>query len=234
MMFEAIGFDADDTLWDNESLYHRAKVRFKELLSKHQDPDMIAWRLDEIEVRNVGVYGYGIKSFALSMVEAALEISGGKVDGQALGSIIDISKEMMTAGVELFENAEETVSKLSETYDLMLITKGDQFEQQRKINHSGLLEYFRYIEIVGDKSKEIYRALLEKYRINPQQFLMVGNSLRSDILPVIAIGGKAVYIPNELTWSHETASIEEIDGATFDKLEHLGQLPEYISRVSKT
>jgi putative hydrolase of the HAD superfamily len=233
-MFEAIGFDADDTLWDNESMYLRATVRLKELLSKYQDPDVIARKLDEIEVRNVGVYGFGIKSFTLSMIETALEVSGGKVDGRALGSIIDMSKEMMTAGVELIERAEETLSKLSETYDLMLVTKGDQFEQQTKIDRSGLSKYFRYIEIVSEKSKENYRNILAKYKINPQRFLMVGNSMRSDILPVVAIGGKAVYIPNELTWSHEMASMEEINRATYDELEHLGQLPEYIKRVTKT
>jgi putative hydrolase of the HAD superfamily len=232
-MFEAIGFDADDTLWDNESMYLRAIVRLKELLSMHQDPDVIGRKLDEIEVRNVGVYGFGIKSFALSMIETALEVSGGKVDGRVLESIIDISKEMMATKVEIFEHAEETLSRLSEAYNLLLITKGDLFEQQTKIDRSGLSKYFHYIEIVSEKSKESYQALLAKYQINPQRFLMVGNSLRSDILPVVAIGGRAVFIPNELTWSHEMVSIEDIGSAGYDELEHLGQLPEYIDRAIK-
>lgn len=231
-MFQIIAFDADDTLWENEAQYHNAKENFKQLLSKYQHSELIGQLLDEIEIRNIDVYGYGIKSFTLSMIETAIDLTDGTVKGLELQRIIEISKEMLQAEVEVFEDAEETLRILSENYDLMLITKGDQFEQERKIERSGLSGYFRYIEIVGEKSKKNYQAILDKYKIDPLRFLMVGNSLRSDIVPVIAIGGRAVYIHKDQTWFHEMVPIEEIDSARYDELEHLGQLPEYVDRVS--
>ena len=232
-MIEMIAFDADDTLWHNETYYHEAKKQFAQLLSNYQDNEHTRRRLDEIEVRNIDIYGYGIKMFTLSMIEAAIDLSDGKIKGPQIREIIDISKEMLTNDVELFEHAEETLAKLSPRFDLMLITKGDHFEQERKIARSGLSGYFRYIEIVTEKSQKSYRALLAKYDIHPNRFLMVGNSLRSDIQPVIAIGGRAVYIPNEHTWFHENLPKEEIDHTAYDELEHIVQLPDHIDRLIK-
>jgi putative hydrolase of the HAD superfamily len=230
-MFETIAFDADDTLWHNETYYQQAKKLFAQLLSKYQDSESARQRLDEIEVRNIDIYGYGIKMFTLSMIEAAIDLSDGKIKGSEIHQIIDISKGMLTKEVELFEHVEDTLAKISPRFDLMLISKGDQFEQERKIARSGLSEYFRYIEVVGEKSQERYQALMTKYDIHPNRFLMVGNSLRSDIQPVLAIGGRAVYIPNEHTWFHENLPEEEIDPSAYDELEHIAQLPDYIDRL---
>jgi putative hydrolase of the HAD superfamily len=233
-MIEIIGFDADDTLWHNETLYTLAKDQFQQLLAPYANPEQARRRLDEIEEWNVRHYGYGIKSFALSMVEAALEISAGQIEGLRLGRILDIVKEMLNAEVKPLGAVEPVLAELAQQYPLMLITKGDFFEQQRKIERSGLAEYFRYIEIVVDKTAETYRGVLAKYHLEPLRFLMVGNSLRSDILPVLEIGGQAVYIPYASTWAHEQVDDQVQEAAKYLEIEHLGQLPELLNRLAKT
>lgn len=232
-MYSVIGFDADDTLWDNEIIYRGMKDRFGELLSLHDNPERIKERLDKIEVANIKYYGYGIKSFALSLIETALEVSDGKVGKEELRILITDVKEMMVTDVVLVDQVEDVLSALSGKYELMLITKGDLFEQERKIRRSGLSDYFQYIEIVGEKTEGQYLGLLEKYRISPNQFLMVGNSLRSDILPVLRIGGSAVYIPNDTTWFHEDASEDEIKEYEIATLKYLNELPEYILKLDR-
>ena len=226
-----IGFDADDTLWDNEIIYKRMKFRFGELLSNHGHPDEILEMLDEIEVDNIGYYGYGLKSFALSMVETLMKLSQEYIDIKELGELITSVKEMMTTDVELIDQVEDVLEELAAKYKLMLITKGDLFEQERKIKRSGLAGYFQFIEVVGEKTEEHYSRLLEKYGFSAQQFLMVGNSLRSDILPVLRIGGRAVYIPNEHTWFHENASEDEISEFDITTVNHINTLPEYIAQI---
>jgi putative hydrolase of the HAD superfamily len=232
-MIEVIAFDADDTLWENEVLYHEAIKKLKDLLSTIQSPELIEQRLDETEIQNLHIFGYGIKSFTLSMIETAILLSGGEINGQTIQHILEIAKEMLTTEVKLFDHTEETLKVLSKEFDLLLITKGDQFEQQMKIDKSGLSEYFRHVEIVVEKSQESYLELLDKYKIDPTRFLMVGNSLRSDILPVVGIGARAVYIPYDLTWSHELVTMESDDEHKFDELEHIGQLPGYIISLDK-
>lgn len=227
-MIEIIAFDADDTLWHNETLYLRAQTGFKQLLSDYHNPEGIQQRLDEIEMRNIRYYGYGIKSFSLSMIETAIELTEGRITGKEIQKILDFAKQMLTAEVDLFEQAEVTLGQLSSKYELMLITKGDSFEQERKVSRSGLIRYFKYIEIVANKTAEIYRGLLAKYSIDPTRFLMVGNSIKSDILPVIEIGGQAVYIPYVQTWSHEKIVDPEAQNSEYIQLEHLGQLPVFI------
>jgi len=226
--FDVIAFDADDTLWDNETQYTHAKERFAQLLSGYRDPETTIRHLDETEMENVHSYGYGIKSFTLSMVESALDISGGQVRGSEIQAIIDLANEMLDSEVTLFDHVEETLVNLSADYGLLMITKGDTFEQERKIQRTGLAVYFQYIEIVGEKSAEVYRGILRKYAIDPACFLMVGNSLRSDVLPVVEIGGQAVYVPYQHTWIHETMVDQPIDGEAYHEIEHLGQLPELI------
>ena len=232
-MFDMIAFDADDTLWHNEKNYHEAKKQFAQILSKYQDTEYARRRLEEFEVHNIDIYGYGIKMFTLSMVESAIDLSDGKIKAREIQKIIDISKEMLTNEVELFEHAVETLAILAPRFDLMLITKGDHFEQERKIVRSAISGYFRDIEIVTEKSQEHYQALMAKYNIHPNRFLMVGNSLRSDIQPVIAIGGRAVYIPNEYTWFHENLPKEEVDPTAYVELEHIAQLPDLIDQLMK-
>lgn len=230
-MIEIIAFDADDTLWNNEHLYHRAKIEFSQLLVGYVEPQAAKDRLDALEVRNIPYFGYGIKSFGLSMIEAAADVFAGRVSGDEIRQILDIIKGMMTAEVEFVPGAEDTLAELSNSYGLMLITKGDLFEQESKIERSGVAQYFRYLEIVGEKSEDTYRTILGKYNLDPDKFLMVGNSLRSDILPVLRIGGQAVYIPNDQTWSHEHAGEEEFGDHEFIQLEHLHQLPKYLEKL---
>jgi len=233
MKLDIIAFDADDTLWENEGFYRRATEQFIAIFSHYQDEEQANQTLDAIERHNVGIYGYGIKSFALSMIEAAITVSSGQASGSEIAQIIQIIKDMLEARVELFEHSDATLARLAEQYDLMLITKGDQFEQERKIQRTGLVKYFRYVEIIGDKSPETYRLLLRKYNLDPTRILMVGNSIRSDILPVLAIGGRAVYIPYEHTWSHEMEIGEQDGDVVYDSLENLGQLVDFISQLEE-
>jgi putative hydrolase of the HAD superfamily len=225
-MFEVIALDADDTLWDNEYLYSEAKKKFIQLLSECSDPEACAQRLDEIEMENVRCYGYGIKSFILSMIEAALELSEGRVAAENIAAILGFAREMLSAEVRLIDGVGETLASLAQNYPLMLITKGDPSEQQRKIEDSGLGVYFRWVEVVADKSPAIYRSILERYGLRAERFLMVGNSLRSDILPVLEIGGQAVLIPYANTWAHEMNVGETTH--TYATLADLRQLPGYL------
>jgi putative hydrolase of the HAD superfamily len=230
-MIEIIAFDADDTLWHNEFLYSQTKAKFVQLFSRYQPADRVGEMLDEIEVHNLRYYGYGIKSFGLSMVETALKISDGQARGDELSQVLDFVREMLTAEVELIDMVEESLAQLAPDYDLMLITKGDNFEQRRKVNRSRLAGYYKYIEVVAEKNVATYRELLGKFEIRPENFLMVGNSLRSDILPVIALGGQAVYIPYEQIWEHEQQIDQAYEPDSFYELESITQLPELVKRI---
>ena len=224
-MIDLIAFDADDTLWHNEVLYHQAKEELSLMLAGYQNPKVVKEQLDQIEVDNIEYYGYGIKSFTLSMIETATQVSGGRVTAAEIDAIIATAKRMLSAPVDLIDGVATTLESLSGRYDLMLITKGDQVEQERKIGISGIAHCFLYREIVGEKTASTYRHLLEKYNLDPSRFLMVGNSMRSDILPVLEIGGQAVYIPNELTWFHENADHLEIGDYEYMELESINKLP---------
>lgn len=234
-MFDIIGFDADDTLWYNEQLYHQAKGKFAQILAKYSPPSQQAsLHLDQIEVRNIEHYGYGIKSFTLSMIETAVDVSNGQIKGDVIAELITIAKGMLSADVDLVDGAQETLEILSSKYDLMLITKGDSFEQEQKIKRSGIDAYFRYLEVVGEKSEASYRKILDQYNLDPTRFLMVGNSLRSDILPVVRIGGKGIYIPNDQTWFHEHASQDDIQDVEYTELERLEQVPAYLQGLEQS
>src|ERR1700690_1306619 len=230
-LFEVIAFDADDTLWHTERLYVDAQTRFKELLAHYHSPEWIQERLDEAEKLNLPHFGYGIKAFALSMIETAVELTEGQISGGDIQTIIDIAKEMLTARVELLEHAAGTITRLGDTPGLMLITKGALRDQETKISNSGLGYHFRHVEIVSDKSPESYAVLLKRHGISVERFLMVGNSLRSDILPVLALGASAVYIPYQLTWTHEVAKPPPDGQPGYYKLEHIGMLPGLLERL---
>jgi putative hydrolase of the HAD superfamily len=232
-MFDLIAFDADDTLWHSESLYSEAQDRFKQLLAPYHGVGRIGQQLHQTEMRNLPYYGYGIKGFALSLIETAIELTQGRISGAEIQQVIDLAKDMLAADVRLLEHAEETIARLAVSYPLMLITKGDLFDQEAKIARSGLGQYFRHIEIVSDKTREGYATLLARYHLEPSRFLMVGNSLRSDILPVIALGGQAVHIPYHITWAHENAALSEEDRKRCFELEHLGLLPALIEELKK-
>ncbi|MEJ2262367.1 MAG: HAD family hydrolase [Anaerolineales bacterium] len=231
-MFDVIAFDADDTLWHNEEYYTQAKEVFIRILSRYHSPEWVEQRLDEIEIHNVQAYGYGIKSFILSMVESAVELSDGQVAGSEIQEILALGKGMLAEEVHLIDKAEETLAQLVNDYQLMLVTKGDTFEQERKIRRSGLAQYFRFVEIMGEKTQVTYRILLEKHGIEPIQFLMVGNSLRSDILPVLEIGGQAIYVPYQHTWSHENNVGDALNDHDYHEIADLSQLPSLLKRLN--
>jgi putative hydrolase of the HAD superfamily len=229
--FDIIALDADDTLWHNEPLYAAAQDKLRELLSRHADGETVDQRLYQTEMSNLKYYGYGIKSFTLSMIETAVELTNGKIQGPEVLQIIGLAKEMLTSQVRLLEHAEETVCELARSHELMVITKGDLLDQESKLSRSGIGDHFRYVEVVSQKTQSTYEALLAKCGIEPQRFLMVGNSLKSDILPVLALGGRAVYIPYHITWAHETVDSQCIEQGGYHELEHLGQLPQLLERI---
>ena len=229
-MLDIIAFDADDTLWHNETLYSITQAKFAELLAEYHDPSSIAERLYATEMRNLGLFGYGIKGFTLSMIETAIELTDGQIAGAAIQQIIDLAKAMILAPTQLLEHVAEVVPQLARSYRLMLITKGDLFDQETKLARSALGQHFTHVEIVSDKSVASYRALFDKYKIDPAHFLMVGNSLRSDILPVTALGARAVYIPYHLTWAHETVDDHDPQAHGYVELEHIGLLPALIEQ----
>jgi putative hydrolase of the HAD superfamily len=233
MTFKLIAFDADDTLWENESLYARTQAKFRDLLAFYHPPEWIGARLYETEMRNLAHFGYGVKAFTLSMIETAIELTEGHISGEDIKFIIDQGKQMLTAEIVLLEHAAETVRQLSRDYPLMLITKGDLLDQESKIRRSGIQECFNFVEIVSDKNSESYTRLLQEHGVRGQDFLMVGNSLRSDILPILEIGGSAVYIPYVMTWLHESAALPPSGTPGFYQIEHLGQIPGLLKNLNK-
>jgi putative hydrolase of the HAD superfamily len=232
--FDLIALDADDTLWHNESMFSLTQAKFLDLLSGYHNPELIERRLYETELRNLHTFGYGIKGFTLSMIETALELTDRQAGGAIIQEILDLAKAMVHAPVELLDHVAEVVPWLAERYPLMLLTKGDLFDQESKLARSGLAEYFRHVEIVSDETATSYRALFARYQIDPARFLMVGNSLRSDIVPVVALGGRAVYIPYHLTWAHETVADHDAQQHPYIELEHIGELPALIEQLATT
>ena len=206
---KVIGFDADDTLWVNETYFRDAELEFAKLLSPYETANMIDQELFKKEIDNLPLYGYGIKGFVLSMVEMALEISNGKVSNATIEKILDIGKDMLTKPVELLDGVEEVLKTLSKNFRLIVVTKGDLLDQERKLEKSGLLDYFHHIEILSDKQEANYSKLLKHLDIKAPEFLMIGNSLKSDILPLVNIGAEAIHIPFHTTWIHELVNDEE-------------------------
>jgi len=197
-----IAFDADDTLWHNERFFRLSQQRFQELLAAHAEPDQLAARLLAAETRNLALYGFGIKGFTLSMIETALEITDRRIGADVIGEILDMGREMLRHPIEVFDGVGETLATLAARYPLVLITKGDLFDQERKLAQSGLGELFTAVEIVSDKTAATYGRIFGRFG-GASGALMAGNSLRSDILPALAAGAHAVHIPHDLTWDYE-------------------------------
>jgi len=218
---KVIGFDADDTLWVNETYFREAEEAFARLLSEYETPNKIDQELFKVEMRNLKLYGYGVKAFILSMVQAALELSNNNISHQAIQEILDIGKDMINKPVELLDGVEEVLKTLSKDYKLILATKGDLLDQERKLDKSGLNQYFHHIEVLSDKKEANYSSLLNHLDINPSEFLMVGNSLKSDILPLINIKAQAIHVPFHTTWTHELVSEEETNGKKYKTLNSL-------------
>jgi putative hydrolase of the HAD superfamily len=229
--FDAIAFDADDTLWHSESLYAAAQEEYRRLLASYAPAEQIDRVLHQTEMQNLAVYGYGVKGFALSMIEAALALSQHQITGSEVQRVLDLAKQMLKTDVELIEGVAEVIATLAATYPLLLITKGDLAHQEAKIEQSGLKPYFRSIEIVTDKTPQSYAALLARHHIEPSRFLMIGNSLRSDILPVLEIGGQAVHVPYAITWAHEHVDIPPEQQGRYHELAHIGELSTLLERL---
>lgn len=215
---KVIAFDADDTLWVNETLFRQAENELCGLLSEYMPPEESNTILFEVEMQNLELYGYGIKPFTLSLIEAAIRISKGAIDSSMVKKIMDIGKQMLNEPVELIDGIEETLAALTKRYRLVMATKGDLLDQERKLIKSGLEGYFHHIEIVSDKTEKQYRKLVKHLDIHQREFLMVGNSLKSDILPVLNIGAYAFHIPFHTTWAHEMID-EEINHPNFKHFE---------------
>lgn len=209
---KVIGFDADDTLWVNETYFREAEQKFARLLSHYETENKIDQELFKMEIKNLDLYGYGIKGFVLSMIESAIDLSNGKITTATISEILHLGKEMISKPVELLDGVEEVLHTLSDKYRLIVLTKGDLLDQERKMERSGLTEYFHHIEVLSDKKEDNYRNLLEHLEIKPEEFLMVGNSLKSDVLPIVNIGAHAMHVPFHTTWVHEMVKEDENNG----------------------
>jgi putative hydrolase of the HAD superfamily len=205
-----VAFDADDTLWANEDHFVSAQAQYQAILAPYR-AEWDAQELYETEQRNLAYFGYGIKGFVLSMIETAIQVTDGAISSLEIGRIIDIGREMVHAPLELLPDVNQVIPALSPHFRLMIITKGDLFDQESKIARSGLADYFRHIEVVSDKTPSAYERILRRYDISPREFVMIGNSLRSDIMPVVDIGGYAIHVPYHLTWQHEHVDVDSHD-----------------------
>lgn len=205
---DTVAFDGDDTLWHNEPLFWASTRRFQELLAPYSDAEVLAERLTATEIANLGLFGYGIKGFVLSMIETAIEVSGGRVPNGVIQEFLDRGKEMLAHPVHLLDGVTEALAAVrSRGAGILLITKGDLFDQESKLARSGLAEYFDGVDIVSEKDAETYRRVLARHGAVPQRTAMVGNSVRSDVLPMLALGGWAIHVPYATTWVHERAEI---------------------------
>ncbi|WP_127139806.1 HAD family hydrolase [Flagellimonas marinaquae] len=207
---KTIGFDADDTLWVNETYFRDTEEKFAELLEGYETKNKIDQELFKMEMANLDSYGYGIKGFMLSMIESALDLSNNKVPQETIAQILELGKKMITHPVELLDGVEEVLSKLSGKYRLIVLTKGDLLDQERKLERSGLSQYFHHVEVLSDKKESNYKNLLDHLNIDVKEFLMIGNSLKSDVLPILNIGAQAVHVPFHTTWAHEMVSEDEM------------------------
>jgi putative hydrolase of the HAD superfamily len=230
MSIDLIALDADDTLWHNETLFTVTQASFRELLQPYLQGSWTGDELYATELRNLERYGYGIKGFVLSMIETAVEVTGERVPGAVIRQIVDLGKTMLAAPVELLEHVAEAVPALAERAPLLLLTKGDLFDQEAKLARSGLADLFRHVEVVSDKTPAAYRRIMARYAVPPERFLMVGNSLRSDIVPALMVGARAVHIPYHRTWAHEVVPEDQLP-AGIVRLEHLGLLPAWIDAL---
>ena len=228
-MFDVIGFDADDTLWHNESIFTMTQKKLHEILALHS-PELVDQTLSSNQVKNLKLFGYGIKSFIISMIETSVELNQGEINGNEIQTIIDFGRDMLAAPVELLPYVHEVIDKLSKKYRLLIITKGDLIDQESKIIRSGLANYFTGFEIVSEKNSETYKNILTRHDIAVSSFLMIGNSMRSDIVPIVQIGGSAVHIPYHTTWDHEQKH-PYIDPKNFKQLKHIGLLPGLIEEM---
>lgn len=231
-----VAFDADDTLWHSESVFEETHGRLVALLAPWVDAETLERTLLDTEARNLKTFGYGVKGFTLSTIETAIEITGGRIGAGEIRTILDLGKAMMDHPVELIDGVVETLDALAPDAKagrirLIVITKGDLFHQESKVARSGLAERFESVEIVAEKDEATYRRILQRAGATPDRFLMIGNSMRSDILPVLDLGGQAVHIPYRITWAHEAVARPEIAPPGFHTLDSIREVPALVARL---
>lgn len=227
MNIKVIAFDADDTLWINEPYFQETENKFCQLLEDYLPQHSVSQELFRTEMQNLSLYGYGIKGFMLSMVETALRVSDKTLNVDIIEKAIGFGKELLEKPIEILEGVEDVLRSLSGKYKLVVATKGDLLDQERKLKKSGIEHYFHHIEIMSDKQEADYKKLIRHLDIPPSQFLMIGNSIKSDILPVLAIGGHAVHVPYHTTWAHEKTE-HTIEHPNFRTMDVITEIPAFL------
>ncbi len=228
-----VGFDGDDTLWKSEDYYRDAQAEFERLLAQYVDLDDVYARLYAVEKRNLSLFGYGVKGMVLSMLEAAFDITGGAIRSEDMHRIVQLGKDLLRHPVEQLPGIRDAVAAIAAEHAVVLITKGDLFHQEAKVRDSGLADLFPRIEIVSEKDEGTYARVLREFDLQPRQFVMVGNSLRSDIAPVVALGGWGVHMPYHVTWAHEEEADPIADDARVHGVGAPGELPDAIRAIGR-
>jgi putative hydrolase of the HAD superfamily len=232
MPITVVGLDGDDTLWHNETRFILTQEELRELLHRHLPEADVDAHLARVEMKNLGVYGYGVKAFTLSMIETAIQLTEGRIPAADLEVILGWGRRMLMEPTELLDGVEPAVRELSERYDLLLITKGDLFDQEGKLARSGLADLFLGVEVVSEKNAGAYRGILARRGIKADEFVMVGNSLRSDILPVLELGARAVHVPYHVTWHHEHVPEESLPREGWYRLESIAAIGEFLGSIN--
>jgi putative hydrolase of the HAD superfamily len=226
-MIKVIAFDADDTLWINEPYFQATEKKFCALLEDYLPHHTVSKELLKTEIANLSLYGYGIKGFMLSMIETALSVTDKTISMEVVSKAIEYGKELINHPIELLEGVEEVLQQLKDRYRLVVATKGDLLDQERKLKNSGIEHYFHHIEIMSDKKESDYQKLIKHLDIDSSEFLMIGNSLKSDVLPVLALGGYGYHVPYHTTWAHEQVE-HTIDHENFKELKDIREILSYL------
>jgi putative hydrolase of the HAD superfamily len=232
MTITTVALDADDTLWHNESIFHLTQDRFLELLKDYGEPNHMKARLFEVELRNLKLYGYGVKSFTLGMIETAIDLTRGAVPAKTIAQIMDLGRAMLEHPVEPLPGVAETLETLKNGYKLVMVTKGDLMNQEQKLARSGLGDNFHAIEIVSEKDANTYRRVVARQGVAAEEAVMIGNSMKSDVLPALEAGLWGIHIPYHITWAHEHAE-PPADSPRFAKLDTIAEVPEWLAGVGR-
>ena len=231
-MIDTVAFDADDTLWHNEHLFQDTQKELEAIVQRYRPGEDIHDALFAVEMRNLALFGYGIKGFTLSMVEAAIQLTEGRITAAEIHEIVALGKTMMQAPVDLLDGVEETLAQVTERFRVILITKGDIVDQTSKIERSGLADRFEQVEIVARKDAAVYRTIFRRHGIDPSRTVMVGNSMPSDVLPILELGGYGVHVPYALLWAHEAHDAAPAS-TRFHRLERLSELPALLAHLAR-
>lgn len=229
---KVVALDADDTLWVNEPFFRSAEARYFQILEKYLPGESgerdFTQELYENEMKNLHLFGYGAKGFMLSMIETGLELTNYELKGEDVQKIINLGKEILSYKIDIYDGVEDSIKYLKERYRVVCITKGDLLDQESKIARSGLGDLFDDVRVVSEKDPDTYKRIVNEYEIEPSQFLMIGNSLKSDILPVVKIGGHGIYIPQDCQWIHESVNEEKLDESAYIKLDTIKKIVDIL------